>query len=125
MIEPILIGVDVGENYCRCLLALEPVHGVETQLTILEQLIAQKIVLAGRTRQGECPNPLLLGEGRSGKAAHRQNDNVTMSKASPNKFCDDCGNALTLLFGLLVRGDPDTKSWQWDCRARSRKGNTR
>ena len=40
MIEPVLIGVRVGQNYGRCLLAFEPVHGVETQLAILEQLIA-------------------------------------------------------------------------------------
>ena len=112
MIEPILIGVDVGENNCRRLLALESVHRVETQLTILEQLIAQEIILAGRARQGKCPNPFLLGEGRSGKSAHRQNNNVTVSKASSNKFSDDRGNALTLFFWQLVCCDPDAKSWQ-------------
>jgi hypothetical protein len=71
MIKPILIGVHVGQNYGRCLLALEPVHGIETQLAILEQLIAKEIVPAGRAGQGKCPNPPLLGEGRSGKAVHR------------------------------------------------------
>ena len=54
-----------------------------------------------------------MGEGCSGKAAHRQNDNVTMSKTSPNKICDDCGNALTLLPGFLVSCDANTKSRQW------------
>ena len=40
MIEPILIGVHVGQNYGRCLLALEPVHSIETQLAVLEYLIS-------------------------------------------------------------------------------------
>ena len=112
MIEPLLVGVDVGENYCWRLLALESVHCVEAQLTILEQLIAQEIILAGRARQGKCPNPFLLREGRSCKSAHRQNNNVTVSKASPNKLSDDRRDAPTLVFGHLVCGDSDAKSWQ-------------
>jgi hypothetical protein len=53
-----------------------------------------------------------MGQRRSGKAAHRQNDNVAMSKASPNKIRDNGGNAPTLLPSLLVGCDADAKSWQ-------------
>jgi hypothetical protein len=35
-----------------------------------------------------------------------------MSKARSNKVCDDCGNALTLLPGFLVRCDAYAKSRQ-------------
>jgi hypothetical protein len=53
-----------------------------------------------------------MGEGRSRKAAHRQNDNVTVLEASSNKICDDCGNALTLFHGFLIGCCADAKSRQ-------------
>ena len=54
-----------------------------------------------------------MGEGRTGKATHRQNNNVIMPKAGANKICDDRGDALDLLPGLLVCSDADAKPRQW------------